>query len=310
MRSTYLCAIGLSALVGCVDGFRGSNVQMDLSFPIPAQAPRGAMPRVNELPSNSHYRLYAMQERDGRESTFEVDRFEIHMIVDPSSPCFIDADVHVPYPGLHVTQYRAKVEAVTGITDIANPPATATKEDIIDVATAIQRAGNVAALAGDSGIKVVTSASAGGYPPVDPNCNGTGLPPPSCIDDASNARRLAVCRAAWAADPLLFEGTDRVLTVPLNGTTFGVVVGLNPLNLAPVGGAQLFVDEALGGTDEYAIYYQTDGVENTLGTLLLSGRPRSPTRGVRHVHMTSASSPNITADLAVFENLDEDDTHF
>ena len=308
MRCTYLCA--LVALSGCVDGFRGSNVLMDMSFATPAQAPAGATPRPNQLPADSHYRLYSIKEEPERENTFEVQRFEVHAIVDPTSPCYIDVGEHVPFPGLHVSQYRAKVEEVTGITDIMNPPPNTTEEQRIDAATAIVRMQNIGALAGDMGIKVVTSASAGGYPAVDADCDGGGLPPPTCIDAASNARRLAACQAAWAADPLLYEGTDRVLTAPLNGTTFGFVVGLNPINLAPVGGAQLFVDEALGGTDEYAIYFQTDGVEDSLGTMILSGRPASPTRGVRHVHMTSPASPNITADLAVFEDLGEDETHF
>ena len=308
MRATYLCAV--VALGGCVDGFRGSNVQVDFSFATPAQAPAGATPRPSELPSNTHYRLFAISERDGSEDTFELQRFEIHPIIDLNSPCFIDVGDHVPYPGVHVSQYRAKVEEVTGITDVANPPPGASEEDRIDAATAIQRQSNVNLLAGDMGIKVVTSASPGEYPPVDADCDGAGLPPRVCIDDASNARRLRLCQAAWDADPSLFEGTDRVLTAPLNGTTFGFVVGLNPINLAPVGGAQWFVDEALGGIDEYAIFFQTDGVEDSLGTLVLSGRPGSPTRGVRHVHMTSPTSTNITADLAVFEDLGEDNTQF
>ena len=309
MRCAYLCAV-VVALCGCVDGFRGSNVQIDMSFATPAQASPGTMPSANQLPSNSHYRLYAIQEAEGVEHTFEVQRFEVHAIIDPSSPCFIDAGDHVRFPGLHVTQYRAKIEEVTGITDVANPPPTASEDDRIDAATAIQRMANVMSLASVMGIKVVTSASASEYPAVDADCTGSGLPPSTCTDDAANARRLRLCRDAWAADPRLYEGTDRVLTAPLNGTTFGFVVGLNPINLAPVGGAQFFVDEALGGTDEYAIYFQTDGVEDNLGTLMLSGRPTSPTRGVRHVHMTSPTSPNITADLAVFEDLGEDDTQF
>lgn len=308
MRCIYLSA--LVALTGCVDGFRGSNVQIDMSFATPAQASPGAMPRANQLPTNSHYRLYAIKEETDRENTFEVQRFEIHPIIDLSSPCFIDAGEHVPFRGLHVSQYRVKTEEVTGITDIANPPPGSTEQQRIDAATAIQRMANVTALAGDMGIKVVTSASAGEYPAVDADCTGTGLPPRQCIDEDSNARRLRLCQELWAADPLLFEGTDRVLTAPLNGTTFGFIVGLNPINLAPVGGAQFFVDEALGGTDEYAIYFQTDGVEDSLGTLMLSGRPGSPTRGVRHVHMTSQLSANIIADLAVFEDLGEDDTQF
>ena len=308
MRASYLCAV--VALGGCVDGFRGSNVQIELSFATPAQAPAGATPRPTQLPADTHYRLYAIHERDGAEDVFEVQRFEVKPIIDVTSPCFIDVGDHVPYPGLHVTQYRAKVEEVTGITDVANPPPGASEQDQIDAATAIQRQMNVMALAGDMGIKVVTSWSAGAYPAVDADCTGSGLPPRECIDEASNARRLELCEAAWDADPALYEGTDRVLTAPLNGTTYGFVLGLNPINLAPVGGAQFFVEEALGGTDEYAIYVQSDSAVDGLGTLMLSGRPGSPTRGVRHVHMTSPSSSAITADLAVFEDLGEDDTQF
>jgi hypothetical protein len=301
--------VGLAA-AGCVDGFRGSNVQIDLSPATPAQAPPGQAPPANQLPPNSHYRLYAIREQDGLEHVFELQRFEVHPIVDLASPCFIDVGEHVRFPGLHVSQYRAKIEEVTGITDIANPPASASDLDKIDAATAIQRQANVMSLASDMGIKVVTSASTGEYRAIDADCGGSGLPPPSCRDDDANARRLRICEDAWRADPLQFEGTDRVLTAPLNGTTFGFVVGLNPINLAPVGGAQFFVDAALGGSDEYALYTQLDGVEDTLGTLVLSGRPTTPTRGVRHVHMTSPTTPSFTAQLAVFEDLGEDDTHF
>jgi hypothetical protein len=309
VRSTYLCAL-LAALCGCVDGFRGSNVLVDMSFGTPVQASAYGMARPGQLPANTHYMLFAIQEDKEREYTFEAQRFEVRSIIDLASPCFIDVGEHVPFPGIHVSQFRAKTEEVTGITDIANPPPNTTEAQRIDAATAIQRQANVTLLVGDMGIKVVASASAGVYPAVDADCTGSGLPPASCTDDAANARRLRLCSEAWAADPLLYEGTDRVLTAPLNGTTFGFVDGINPINLAPVGGAQFFVDEALGGTDEYAVYSQLDGVEDSLGTLVLSGRPASPTRGVRHVHMTSPLSPNITADLAVFEDLGEDDTQF
>lgn len=159
------------------------------------------------------------------------------------------------------------------------------------------------------GLKVVTSASEGGYPPVDPDCSGDGLPPPSCRDEASNARRLAICREAWRADPALFEGTDRILTAPLAGTTFGMVVGLNPVSPAPVGGAQFFVDEALAGTGRsYAIHTFADGADS--GEVLLVGSPTRITRGVSHVHLTSPGSPVLTAEMAVFENLDEDNVTF
>jgi len=118
-----------------------------------------------------------------------------------------------------------------------------------------------------------------------------------------------VCQAAWKADPDLFEGTDRVLTAPLNGVTRGTTLGLNPINMAPVGGAQFFVDNALIDIDAYAIYVQTDGVDQ-LDAPLYFGRPTMVTRGVSHIHLTSAMFPQLTSEMAVFADLGEDDVHF
>jgi len=113
-----------------------------------------------------------------------------------------------------------------------------------------------------------------------------------------------------------------VLTDPLSGETYGFVVGMNPINLAPIGGAQFFVDEELADFDTYAIYWQYDDANNdgqpdyppsvpmnertALGELFLYGMAESPTRGVIHVHMTSLVSA-VTAELAIFANIDEDE---
>ena len=309
VRRSHLIA-SVALLAGCVEGFNGSDVQIDLNPRTPPQAPASRAPGPGELASNIHFTLYAIKEAGGADSLFELQRFEVHKVVDPTSPCFIDAGPNVPFPGLHVTRFFDKTAEQTGITDLANPPPGATMEQRIRAATAAQRRTLVDALGGDAGLKAVTSASAGGYPPVDATCTGTGLPPPSCIDDASNARRLRICRQAWADDPLLFEGTDRVLTAPLNGTTFGFVVGKHPLTTTDVGGAHFVVEDALVGVDEYAIYFQTDGVAGP-GTLFLEGRPTQPTRGVSHVHLESPFLPQLVeAELAVFANLGEDDVHF
>lgn len=298
------------ALAGCVDGFRGSNVQIDLSPGTPVQAPIGRDPLPGELAANSHLRLLAIQDVDGDQAVFEVQRFELHKIVDLTSPCFIDVGPNVRFPGLHVSQFGAAVADDTGIDDLANPPPGATEQQMIDAATAVQRMTNVAALDGPMGIRVVTSASPGGYPAVDPDCAGDGLPPRTCRDAASNARRLAICQQAWRDDPALFEGTDRILTSPLNGTTFGFVDGLNPISPVPVGGAQFFVDAALAGTDQYAITVHADDAGDAAGTLLFVGAPGGVTRGVTHVHLTSPGSPQLTAELAIFEDLGEDDVQF
>jgi len=275
----------------------------------PVQAHVVGTPAAGELPANSHFTIYAIQEDPAQDRLFALDSFEVHRIVDPTSPCFID--IAGPHPGLHVTQYANKIAADTGITDIANPPATATEQQKIEMATALQRMTNVAALGSDMGIRAITSASPAVYPAVAADCSGPAdqIPPATCTADASNQLRLTLCQAAWQADPDLFEGTDRVLTVPLGGVTHGMVDGLNPINMAPVGGAQFFVDNALDNVDAYAIYTQTDGMAGP-GTQLLFGRPTMPTRGVSHVHLVSPANPALTAEMAVFADLGEDDVHF
>ena len=302
-----LAAVG----AGCVDGFRGSNVQIDLSPGTPVQAHVMGAQAMDEIPVNSHFTIYAIQDDAAQSRLFEIARFELHRIVDVTSPCFIDVGDHVPHQGLHVSQYATKIAEDTGIADYRNPPPTATEEQKLLMGTAVQRMANVAALGGSTGIKVVTSASSTTYPAVASSCTGPQdqIPPPSCTDEASNQLRLRLCQAEWKADPNLFEGTDRVLTAPLNGVTRGTALGLNPINMAPVGGAQFFVDNALIDIDAYAIYVQTDGVDQ-LDTPLYFGRPTTVTRGVSHIHLTSAMFPQLTSEMAVFADLGEDDVHF
>jgi hypothetical protein len=306
---------------GCVDGFRGANVQVDLSPATPAQAhyattqPGGPAPLATEVPANTHFTLFAIQEGAMADHLFAVQDFEIHHIVDLTSPCFIDVGDHVPYPGIHVSQYAARVAQDTKITDPANPPASATAEQKVQYATAQQRMLNVSALAGvtANGVNAVVSASTAGYPAIAADCNGaaTELPPPPCFDDASNARRLALCQAAWSANPTLFEGSDRVLTEPLHGTTYGLVDGQNPISQGPVGGAQFFVDNALTDIDAYAIYVMPDGGPATpTGQPLFFGKPTMPTRGVLHVHLVDPENAALTSEMAVFTDLGQDDVHF
>ncbi len=310
--------LALLALAGCIDEFQGSNIQVDFSSAMPAQASAQAMaPVMGELPNDIHFTLYAFQDATDANDIpvghlFELQQFEIHRIVDLSSPCFIDVGAHVPFPGLHVSQFAEKMMEDRAILDISNPPPGRSEEDLTDVATAIQRQTNVGALASEQGPKVVSSASSGGYLDVAADCNGgAGIPPPQCTDDASNRRRLQLCQDSWDDDPSLFEGTDRILTSPLNGTTHGMVDGVNPVNFAPVGGAQFFVDEGLDDFDGFAVYYVADSApDDDLGTLLLFGRPESITRGVIRVPMTSLISPAITATLAIFANIDEDEVQF
>ncbi len=278
---------------------------------MPAQASPGTAPDSRQLPSNIHFSIYGIQITGDRDRLFALNTFEVHPVVDVKSPCFIDVGDHVKHPGLHVSKYLEMVAIDTGIPDYRNPPAGASEVNKIDAATAAQRMLNIAALGAETGVKAVTSASTSGYPAVAPSCASVAnmIPPPMCTDDESNKHRLEVCQKAWKDDPTLWEGTDRVLVAPLAGTTYGLVDGMNPINLAPIGGAQFFIDEAVGTMDAYAIYYQTDGMADP-GKLFLYGQPTYPTRGSTHVHLTSSVNPLLTAEMAIFVDLGEDNVHF
>ena len=97
-------AIALAA-AGCIDSFHGSNVQFDFAQTMLVQASPGATPNANQLPSDVHFTFYAIENTPTSSSLFAVQQFEIHRIVDLSSPCYIDVGAHVPFPGLHVSQY-------------------------------------------------------------------------------------------------------------------------------------------------------------------------------------------------------------
>ena len=324
MRDSHRSARGVVARVGlllfatggaCNNAFDGANVQFDFSGAMPVQTDVGqAQPASGETAAGSHFTLYAIQRGSAEDRMFAVTTFEVHHVVDLTSPCFIDVGEHVAHPGLHVSQYATVTGADVGVPDVTNPPPTASETDKIIAATAVQRELDVQLLAGATGLRAVTSASTAGYPPVAASCaaavaDPAQLPPPTCTDEASNAQRLALCQAAWAADPGLWEGTDRILTSPLAGTTHGFVDGTNPITSSPVGGAQIFVDTVLDDADAFAVYLETDG-DPTTGTRLLYGTPELLTRGVRHVHMSDPSTPALTADVAIFANLDDDNTHF
>jgi hypothetical protein len=304
-------AAALITTSGCVKGFQGSNLELDLLPGAPVQALVAMPPMGRELPAPVHFTLYAIQHGMTQDDLFEIVRFELHHIVDTSSPCYIDVGEHVPYPGIHVSSFLKRVSEDTGIMDPAHPPASASPLAVELAVSAAARMTAVAAIGAPGGLVAVTSASTSTYPAVAAACGGpqNEIPPPQCFDNASNQLRLQLCQATWKMDPNLWEGTDRVLTAPLNGVTHGTAVGLNPINMAPVGGAQFFVDNALDNIDAYAIYVQADGMDSP-GMQLFFGRPTMVTRGVSHIHLTSPLSPLLTSEMAVFADLGQDDVHF
>jgi hypothetical protein len=325
---TPAIALVLSAgVAGCVESFPGSNVQIDFSGGVPAAALPGVTPVGLQPPSGTHYSLYATrEERDEngeivRNDQFHVEDFEIVRLINRSSPCFIDLEGS-RYPGIHATRYLERLQADTGIADPLNPPADADPGDRIDVVTARQRM--IFQPQFEGSVKAVVSVSQTfQYGPVAADCGGgDGIPPAECIDDASNRLRLAACQREWRRDPGFYEGSDKVFSLPLNGTFYGVVTGPNPINGGTIRSSSIFVDEALGDVQGFTIRWQYkdangDGTPDVpgggdpgLGTLMMSGRIQTITRGVLNANLANADDPTISARMAVFHDLASDDVEF
>lgn len=339
-----LCLLGVPAAAGCVAPFDGSNIQIDFASSVQTATRHGRTPLPEQPPQDTHFELYAADvvyqldnqgqvvvDDGGRpiidhSFMFKVTEFEIRPVIDRSSPCLIELE-DSKFPGLHVTQFEAKVKERTGISDPFAPGLDS--QQVTDVLNAIRRVANLPLL--EDGLKAVTSHEAFRYPATAPagQCPPTSadaLPDPACHDDASNSQRLRRCRALWAAHAELYEGSDKVFTLPLNGTYLGMVEGMNPLNQGFVGGSAMFVDENLVGHNTYALNWQYDDLDgngtpdfpasvparerSTVGYLYMSGAPVQITRGVTTVPLRHPTVPAINADLAIIPNLGHDDVHF
>jgi len=355
--STKLLAVAAltAASAGCVESFDGSNLQIDFSEATPI--PGGTDPDGLQPPANTFLSFYAVQhieDEDGvitQSYLFEAQRLEIRPVIDTSSPCFIELE-DAAFPGLHVTQFAEEVrEDICDrlglprdcFDDPLDPPVGASEGDVTDVLGADIRMENLGDLQGQ--VKAVTTFSDFAYPAPEADCNATGdqLPAITCTDDASNAQRLAVCQALWATGPNedgddltdIYEGSDKVFTLPLSGKLFGMVEGPNPINAGFVGGATIFVDEVLDGFDAYTLHWQfkdldgdgdpdypddffddvdgdgePDHVESATGYPFLTGAPEARTRGVINARLTTPFSSAVFAEVAIFADLAVDDVHF
>ncbi len=357
LHPTFALVFALLSTTACVEQFEGSNLQIDFGPFVPAQALPGTagLPGGLELPSITHYRLWGIvQTRDTTGAVIasdytELQRFEIRRIVELRSPCFIDPE-GARFPGLHVTGFVNRMKSETGIQDIAAPPAGATEEDKIDMATALQREININAFGSNpnpttmpptfGGLKAVTSVSTARYPALAPACiednpsvDQSLIPPLTCIGDESNKLRLQACQKFWNANPGFYEGSDRILTEPLAGEYFGVVTGVNPLNGAFLGGTQFFIDRIGTDYNAFSLTYQFDdqngdgtpdlpqgfpappippGAPTDYGSQLLSGVASQPTRGVirSRMEINGGTSPAVYGQLAIFSDIGDDNVHF
>ncbi|MEZ4401579.1 MAG: hypothetical protein R3B06_16255 [Kofleriaceae bacterium] len=335
----------VSAATACVEPFDGSNVQLDFAGGVQTN-PRGSEVVADDQPPlNTHYVLYGVDlvyqlgpdgqpvlGTDGepiveRTYQYEVKAFQIRPVIDTGSPCLIDLEGS-RFPGIHVTQYAAAVRAATGITDPFAPGQDA--GDVSDVLTADRRMSNLTLIQGM--LKAVVSYADYRYPAPDAVCaddpasNAQLVPPPTCIDAASNARRLTLCQAAWKANPDFYEGSDKVFTLPLGGAFYGMVEGTNPTNGGFVGGASFFVDSNLRNLEAYLINWQYDDLDHdgapdfpaslpadqrsVTGFPYMRGTPAGVARGVITVPLHHPRNGRIAATMAIFPDLGTDGVHF
>jgi hypothetical protein len=340
LREALLTVAVVSASAGCVDAYGGSHITVDFSPDV--LVPSGGSSAGADVPAGAYFALYGNDEvvdDNGvvvENYAFEITRLDIHPLIDLASPCFIELE-DTQFPGLHVTQFGAAFkksicdrlsEAADCFDDPFDPPSGATENDITDVLGANARMNHLASY--QSGLKVVSTFSDFVYPAQAADCSASGsqIPPPDCVDDASNEQRLRVCREFWADNPDFYEGSDKVFSLPLNGTYLGLVDGSNPVNGAPIGGATVFVDSAVRGFDSYSFNYQFhdfdgDGSpdypatfldtheESNIGYVWLQGRPdNADARGVIKLFLFTPFDPDVFAQVAIFANLGEDDVTF
>jgi len=323
-----LCVGALLVQSGCVDPFGGSSIQAYFfgGVHVPGD-PQG----FGRPPAGTHYSFLALNhDADGNGFVFALESFDVRTVIDTSSPCFIEDD-ESRFPGLHVTRYAERLRVDIGVDD---PFGDGVREqDAIDLLTADRRMSNLGLLR--SSIKAVTSHSPAPYPPVAADCDGgdTEIPPPECTDDSSNARRLRLCEQFWADNPLLYEGSDKVFTLPLAGVWHGSVDGTDPRTGQPIGGANFLVDADLTGIDSLLVNWQYNcgaadfaalGADcapvypddfpvedqSPIGYHYMAGRLEEQTRGVQSTTMSNTTFSQISGHVSVFADLDEDDNHF
>lgn len=346
-RTQPLGLVSLSLFAcACVEPFGGSNVQITFSASVPGPAPPGIDPPFGTPPADTYLTLYGVRyvyERDpggaivvdennepviADSYVFRIYDFEIRPLVDLDSPCFIEVD-NTRFPGLHVTKLSAKIREATGVADPLQPPPDAAASAITDVLNADRRVGNLRDL--QNQVKAVTSASNARRPEAGTTCVEDGgaadqIPPIDCMGDASNQVRLSMCRQFWRQNPSYYEGNDKIFMLPLGGSWYGAVEGLNPINNSAIGGAGFFVPAALTNLDSLLINWQfkdangdgepdyppayQDRDKSDIGYLFMQGSPRRQARGVLHVPMVHPDVPAINAEAVIFRDLDRDDVNF
>jgi len=239
---------------------------------------------------------------------FRLAQFDILPALDQADPCFIE-DETARFPGLHSTKVYAKT------LEAAMADGMVTDQEAGEIASAQVRVANMGAL--QAALKVLAVHGDGVTHAAIAAATAT-VPSPALIDEASNAARLAACRAAFAQIPEYYVGTDKVLTIPINGTYIGMVEGRDPRNNSFLGGGSIDVPESFPSFSFMRINWQFNAQNDPraptpaspIGYRCMSGSPVERERGVINVSMRNEAFAQISGEASIYTQLDADNVHF
>src|SRR5262245_22255718 len=290
------------AAMSCVEPFRGSKIELYLRPGV--QVPGDADPGGGRPPSDTHYELYVVKDA----AVFKLAEFHIRPAIVVTDKCFIE-DETSRFPGLHSTRFADK------LTEAAMADGNVTDQEAGEIASARARVCVTPSL--QANLKVLTRH--------EPGLTDTALaalvadvPAPDDIRDEANAERLQKCRAAFAQHPGYYVGTDKILTIPINGTYLGIVEGRDPRNNSFLGGAAIDVDEQLSAFDILRITWQFNDpadprrppLASATGYFYMAGAPFQRVRGVINVSMRNPEFSPLAGEAAIYTDLADDNVHF
>ena len=285
----------------CVDNVNVSKIEIFLrgGVHVAGTADPGAPP------SDTHYEIYVIKD-DG---AFKIAEIDILPVIKRADPCFIEEE-GARFPGLHSTRIVEK-------TRMAVEPDGVSELEAGQLADAQVRVGNMQLL--EESLKVMAVHEPGLTDAAIATLVAT-VPTADRIDDASNAERLAACRAIFAAHPGYYVGTDKITTIPINGTYIGMVEAQDPRNGSFLGGGQISVDLSFPGFDFMRVNWQfNDPLDprrdalpaSDIGWHYMSGRAVQRVRGVYNVSVVNQDyGRRISGEISVYTDLANDDVHF
>jgi len=301
MHRSWAALLGIAA-VSCVEPYRGSKIELYLRPGV--QVPGDENPGNGRPPSDTHYELYVIKD----DSAFKLAEFDIRPAILTSDKCFIE-DETSRFPGLHSTRFADK------LTQTAMSDGMVTEKEAGEIASARARIGAMPSL--EANLKVLTRHESG-LTDAALAALVADIPAPADTSDGANAERLQKCRAAFAQHPGYYVGTDKILTIPINGTYLGIVEGRDPRNNSFLGGAAIDVTEALPELDFLRVTWQFNdpgdprqpALPSATGYFYMAGAPFQRVRGVINVSMRNPEFSPIAGEAAIYTNLDDDNVHF